>query len=169
MKKSPLQYLWASWRMKYIQNEPKESGCVFCNALAQEDSAQNLIVTRSQHSFVILNKYPYTSGHLMVAPLEHKASLEELQPEARAELMEYITRFTVILREVYNPEGFNVGINIGKAAGAGIPGHMHIHIVPRWAGDTNFMSTVGQTRVLPETPDETYGRIREAWEKTRSP
>jgi ATP adenylyltransferase len=168
MKKTHLQYLWASWRMKYVQNEPKESGCVFCNALAQADGVENLIVARGKHSFVILNKFPYTSGHLMVTPLEHKASLEELEPAARAEIMELVSQSVVILRSVYHPEGFNVGINIGKSAGAGIPGHMHMHVVPRWGGDTNFMSTVGQTRVLPETPDETYGRIRQAWEQTQN-
>ena len=162
-----MKHLWASWRMKYVQNKSKESDCVFCNALAKNDSAQNLIVMRAEHAFAILNKFPYTSGHLMIVPTDHKTSLEELDSTTRAEMMELVARFITILRSIYNPEGFNVGINIGKAAGAGVPGHVHIHIVPRWVGDTNFMSTVGETRVLPETLDETYRHIREAWEKTQ--
>lgn len=161
-----MQHLWAAWRMKYIQNETNESGCVFCNALAKEDGPSNLVVVRATHAFVILNKFPYTSGHLMVAPLAHKASLEELEAPARAEMMELVAQFITTLRGIYHPEGFNVGINIGKAAGAGVPGHVHIHILPRWTGDTNFMTTVGETRVLPEALDETYRRVRESWERT---
>lgn len=168
MKKTPMRYLWASWRMKYVQNNTKESGCVFCRLLAEKDGADNLIVMRGKQTFAILNKYPYTSGHLMIAPIEHKASLDELDPGVRAEMMELVTQFSVILRSIYRPEGFNVGINIGEAAGAGVLGHIHIHIVPRWIGDTNFMSTIGQTRVLPETLEETYRRVREGWEKTQS-
>jgi len=160
-----MKHLWASWRMKYLKNEVKESGCVFCNALAKDDSAENLIVMRAARSFVILNKFPYTSGHLMVAPIDHRASLEDLDPPTRAEMMELVAQFITILRGLYTPEGFNVGVNIGKAAGAGVPGHVHIHILPRWGGDTNFMSTVGETRVLPESLDETYQRVSAAWEK----
>jgi len=160
-----MKHLWASWRMKYIQNDSKESGCVFCNALAANDGIDNLIVTRGACAFVILNKFPYTSGHLMIAPLQHKASLEELDSATRAEMMELVTQFIIVLRAVYTPEGFNVGINIGKAAGAGVPGHVHIHIVPRWVGDTNFMTTTNEIRVLPETLDETYRRVCEAWQK----
>src|SRR5690349_20813145 len=136
MKKTPMRYLWASWRMKYVQSNTKESGCVFCRLLAEKDSADNLIVMRAAHTFVILNKYPYTSGHLMIAPIDHKASLDELDLATRTEIMELVSQFTVILRNLYRPEGFNVGINIGEAAGAGVLGHIHIHIVPRWIGDT---------------------------------
>ncbi len=161
-----MKHLWAAWRMKYIENATRENGCVFCNALAKADSAENLIVMRAEHAFVILNKFPYTSGHLMIVPQAHAASLEELTPAARAEMMELVSRFLAILRSIYTADGFNVGINIGKAAGAGVPGHVHIHIVPRWGGDTNFMSTVGETRVLPETLEETYRRTLEAWEKS---
>jgi len=160
-----MKHLWAAWRMKYISNAVKESGCVFCNALAKTDNVDNLIVMRGEHAFVILNKFPYTSGHLMSVPLAHAASLEDLDPPARAEMMEQVAQFMAILREVYHPEGFNVGVNIGKAAGAGVPGHVHIHVTPRWVGDTNFMSTIGETRVLPESLDDTYRRVREAWEK----
>ena len=159
-----MKHLWAAWRMKYIESAPKASGCVFCNALAQADSVENLIIMRGEHAFVTLNKFPYTSGHLMVVPLAHAASLEELTPAARAEMMELVSQFNTVLRGVYNPEGFNIGINVGKAAGAGVPGHVHIHILPRWLGDTNFMTTVADMRVLPETVDVTYKRVLEAWQ-----
>jgi len=156
-----MKRLWAAWRMKYVTNADNETGCVFCNALAKPDDGQNLVVRRAEHAFVILNKYPYTSGHLMVAPFAHQASLELLESAERAEMMELVSQCIVVLRKIYNPHGFNVGINIGAAAGAGVPGHVHIHIVPRWNGDTSFMSTVGEVRVLPESLEETYRRVRE--------
>lgn len=159
-----MKRLWAAWRMKYISNAAKETGCVFCNALKKPDNDQNLVVLRRTHSFLILNKYPYTSGHIMVAPLAHQASLELLDAPARSEMMELVSQALVVLRSIYNPHGFNVGINIGEAAGAGVPGHVHIHVVPRWNGDTNFMSTVGEVRVLPETLEETHRRILAAWQ-----
>ena len=150
--------------MTYIENHEKEDGCVFCNAQATADSAENLIAFRGKNAYVILNRFPYTSGHLMVIPFEHKPNLEELNAETRAEMMELATRCTAILREIYKAESFNVGINIGEAAGAGVLGHVHIHIVPRWAGDTNFMSTLGKTRVLPESLEDTYQRVKKAFE-----
>ncbi len=159
-----MKRLWAAWRMKYISNAAKETGCVFCNALKKPDNDQNLVVLRRTHSFLILNKYPYTSGHIMVAPLAHQASLELLDAPTRSEMMELVSQALVVLRSIYNPHGFNVGINIGEAAGAGVPGHVHIHVVPRWNGDTNFMSTVGEVRVLPETLEETHRRILAAWQ-----
>lgn len=160
-----MNHLWSPWRMKYIESHNKEAGCVFCNAQAQTDSAENLIAFRGKNAYVILNRYPYTSGHLMVIPSKHAPNLEELDPETRAEMMELTSRCTTILREIYRTQSFNVGVNIGEAAGAGVLGHVHIHIVPRWAGDTNFMSSVGQTRVLPEALEETYQRVRQAFEK----
>lgn len=160
-----MNHLWSPWRMKYIESHNKEAGCVFCNAQAQTDSAENLIAFRGKNAYVILNRYPYTSGHLMVIPFKHAPNLEELDPETRAEMMELTSRCTTILREIYRTQSFNIGVNIGEAAGAGVLGHVHIHIVPRWAGDTNFMSSVGQTRVLPEALEETYQRVRQAFEK----
>ena len=157
-----MKRLWATWRMKYVTNADKETGCIFCNALEKNDDERNLIVLRTERAFVILNKYPYTNGHLMIAPLEHQASLELLDPPTRADMMELVSHCIVALRKVYNPQGFNVGANIGSAAGAGVPGHVHLHIVPRWGGDTNFMTTVGEVRVLPETIEETYRRVKEA-------
>jgi ATP adenylyltransferase len=156
-----MNHIWSPWRKKYIESTEKEEGCVFCNALAKEDSAANLIVLRDQRAFVILNLYPYTSGHLMVVPFKHIATLEELDPSTRAEMMELTTQCMRVLRKIYNPQAFNMGANIGEAAGAGVPGHVHIHIVPRWGADTNFMSTLGNTRVLPESLEDTYKRVRE--------
>jgi ATP adenylyltransferase len=150
--------------MNYIENnDKKEEGCVFCNAQAKPDSAENLIAHRGNTAYVILNRFPYTSGHLMVIPFAHKPNLEELDPQIRAEMMELTSRCTTILKGIYRPHGFNVGVNIGEAAGAGVLGHVHIHIVPRWSGDTNFMSSVGGTRVLPEALEETYRRVRAAF------
>jgi ATP adenylyltransferase len=160
-----MNQLWSPWRMEYIENNNKEAGCVFCQAQAQPDSAENLIAFRGERAYVILNRFPYTSGHLMVIPFVHQSNLEELDPATRAEMMELTARCTTILREIYNPQGFNVGVNIGEAAGAGVLGHVHIHIVPRWKGDTNFMSAIGGTRVLPEALDQTYLRVREAFLK----
>jgi len=151
--------------MEYIENSTKEDGCIFCNAQEKEDSAENLIAFRGERSFVILNRYPYTSGHLMVIPFEHKATLEELDPETRAEMMELTARSMTILRNIYNPQAFNMGANIGEAAGAGVKEHVHIHIVPRWAGDTNFMSSVAETRVLPEALEDTYERVRKGFQE----
>ncbi len=151
--------------MTYIENSKKESGCVFCNAQAQADGAENLIAFRGENAYVILNRFPYTSGHLMVIPFAHVSNLENLDPETRAEMMELTSQCTTVLRKTYRTESFNMGINIGEAAGAGVLGHVHIHIVPRWAGDTNFMSTTGETRVLPESLEDTYRRVREGFLK----
>jgi len=150
--------------MEYIENNTKEEGCIFCIAQAKEDSAENLIAQRGERAYVILNRYPYTSGHLMVVPLEHKATLEELDPRTRAEMMELAALCMTVLRNVYNPQAFNMGANIGEAAGAGVKEHVHIHVVPRWAGDTNFMSTLGETRVLPELLADTYQRVKNGFQ-----
>lgn len=154
-----MNHLWSPWRMDYIENHNKETGCVFCNAQAKDDGAENLIAYRGKRAYIIMNRYPYTSGHIMVNPFEHKSSLAELDAETRAEMMELTSMCTMALSAIYKPQGFNVGINIGEAAGAGVLGHVHIHIVPRWKGDTNFMSSVGHTRVLPEALEDTYKRI----------
>jgi len=160
-----MDHLWSPWRMEYIENPDKEEGCVFCNAQAKEDSAENLIAHRGERAYVILNRYPYTSGHLMVIPFLHISNLEELDNETRAEMMELTSRCTTVLKNIYRPQGFNVGVNIGEAAGAGVLGHVHIHIVPRWKGDTNFMSSVGQTRILPERLEDTYLRVKKEFTK----
>jgi len=159
-----MKQLWSPWRMDYIETNNKEDGCVFCNAQAKEDGAENLIAYRGKLSYVILNRFPYTSGHLMVIPFEHKPNLEELDSETRAEMMELTSRCTTVLKSIYQPQGFNVGVNIGEAAGAGVQGHVHIHIVPRWVGDTNFMSSVAETRVLPEALEDTYKRVKDVFD-----
>jgi ATP adenylyltransferase len=146
--------------MKYIESHNEQEGCIFCNALARPDNEENLIIKRGTLAFVILNLYPYTSGHIMVAPVAHQPSLEFLDPASRAEMMELVSQSVVVLKETYRPQAFNVGANIGQAAGAGEPGHVHLHVVPRWAGDTNFMSTLGETRVLPEALENTYKRLK---------
>lgn len=146
--------------MEYIENSNKEDGCVFCNALAKVDNPGNLIAFRGELAFVILNRYPYTSGHLMVVPFKHEAHLTELDPQTRSEMMELTSRCITVLRSIYHPEAFNIGANIGEAAGAGVKSHVHMHIVPRWAGDTNFLSVVAETRVLPEALERTYERVK---------
>lgn len=159
-----MKHMWSPWRMEYIQNS-KVEGCIFCMVQDVEDGTENLIAFRSEHAYVILNRYPYTSGHLMVVPYVHKPNLEELDPETRAEMMELTTRCMTVLRKIYNPPAFNMGANIGEAAGAGVKAHVHIHIVPRWAGDTNFMSSIGEVRVLPELLEDTYRRVRQGFQE----
>jgi ATP adenylyltransferase len=156
-----MDHLFTPWRKDYIQTS-KAPGCVFCNAVTLTDQ-EALIVHRAEHSFVILNRYPYTNGHLMVVPYIHVDSIEALDPVIRAEMMELLTASMSVLRQVYQPQGFNLGGNIGSAAGAGIAEHVHLHVLPRWAGDTNFMTAVGNTRILPETIEDTWSRVRAAW------
>ena len=160
-----MQHLWTPWRKNYIEDHSKPSGCVFCRESQLPDGPENLIVYRGPCAFVILNRYPYTNGHLMVVPNEHLPSLETLDAATRSEMMELVNLSTVVLKEIYHPEGFNIGANIGSAAGAGVADHVHIHVVPRWLGDTNFMSTLGETRILPEELEHTYRRLTEVWRK----
>jgi ATP adenylyltransferase len=145
-------------------NHEKKADCIFCKALLEDDNAENLVVYRGQTAFAILNRYPYTSGHLMVVPNDHLASLEDLPVDTLAEIMQLATQSMRILRALYHPEAFNIGANIGEAAGAGIASHVHLHVVPRWRGDTNFMSTTANTRVLPEDLAQTFYRIKKAWD-----
>jgi len=159
-----MKHIWAPWRMEYIANNDHKKECIFCSALQQEDGPENLVVYRNSQVFVILNRYPYSNGHLMVVPVSHQPSFEVLDLEIRHALMDIMALSVEKIALVYSPEGFNVGANIGSAAGAGIIDHVHFHIVPRWAGDTNFMSSVGHTRVLPETLEDTYWRLRQAWQ-----
>lgn len=159
-----MNYLWSPWRMVYMQIDKQDPGCIFCTELLVPDGRQSLVVFRGRQAFAILNRYPYTSGHLMVVPYEHKGMLEALDAEVRAELMELTNQAIQVLQSIYKPHGFNVGINQGEAAGAGITDHIHMHVVPRWAGDTNFMSSLGNTRVLPESLEDTYLRVSQAWE-----
>ena len=151
--------LWSPWRLAYVtaaQHPP--IACIFCHAAASAEA--DLVLLRGQHCFVILNLYPYNNGHLMVAPNRHINTLTSLVPEEQAELMVMARWAEMALTEAYHPQGINVGINLGKAAGAGIEDHLHVHLVPRWAGDTNFMTAVADTRVLPEALEQTAARLR---------
>jgi len=157
-----MDYLWTPWRYRYIASGAKDDECIFCAAAEGRDDAQSLIVLRAPKNFVILNRYPYTSGHVMVVPYAHRATLADSEPETLAEMMILAQRMERALEVLYHPNGYNVGINIGRAGGAGIPGHLHLHVVPRWIGDTNFMTTIGETRVQPEELASTYQRLRGA-------
>ena len=151
--------LWTPWRMQYITSDKTGRGCVFCDLPAENNDRDNLIVVRSDHSFIILNAYPYTSGHLVVVPFRHVPSLEELDEHTLLDLSLLTNRATAALRRVMKPAGFNLGANIGKAAGAGIADHFHLHVVPRWVGDSNFMPAIADTRLLPQMLLDTYDQL----------
>jgi ATP adenylyltransferase len=152
------QRLWAPWRLEYIEG-PKPDECIFCAAAGADDDAGRYVLARGDHCLVMLNAYPYTSGHLMVAPLQHVASIEELDEQTLLELMTLTRGSLAALREAYGPEGFNIGINQGKVAGAGFEEHVHQHVVPRWGGDTNFMPVIGDVRVLPQSLEDSYRQL----------
>ena len=154
--------LWTPWRMAYIKGDERHAGCIFCDFPSQEiaNDLGNLIVARGEHSFVILNKFPYNTGHVMVAPYRHTAEWETLAPGELAEIGSWSQRIIEALKATMGPQGFNVGVNQGIPAGAGIADHVHLHVVPRWGGDTNFMTTVGDTKVLPEALETTYQRLK---------
>jgi ATP adenylyltransferase len=150
--------VWAPWRMTYILSD-KPPGCIFCEKIGAQDDARNLILWRGHTAFVMLNRYPYNNGHLMVVPHAHAASLTELEPAQRAELGELTMRCEQVLRQAMRPDGFNIGLNLGSAAGAGIAEHLHVHVVPRWDGDTNYMTVIGEVRVIPQHLDGTYALL----------
>lgn len=161
-----LDRLWAGWRAEYIEGVvavAREPGdCLFESLLAMADD-DAMILERTEHTFTVMNAYPYTSGHVMVAPLRHVASITELDGAEAAAVMHATQRVTAVVERAYRPEGVNVGINMGKAAGAGVPGHVHVHVLPRWNGDTNFMTSVAEARVLPESLRASFDKLREAW------
>ncbi len=150
--------LWAPWRMEYLMAK-KTPGCIFCEKQEEGADRENYVIFRTAHCFALLNAYPYNNGHLMIAPFRHVGSLSGLSAEERGDLMEAVARAEQILGRAYSPQGMNVGVNLGHCAGAGVPGHVHVHIVPRWEGDTNFMPVLGETKVMPETLEETYVRL----------
>jgi ATP adenylyltransferase len=157
-----MDYLWTPWRYRYIADGPKEDRCIFCDAVAANDDKKFLIVLRGEKNFVILNLYPYTSGHVMVVPYAHIADFSAADPDTLSEMMRLAQRVQIALAKTYRPEGFNLGMNLGRAAGAGITKHLHLHVLPRWNGDSNFMTVVGETRVEPEELSTTYERLRAA-------
>jgi len=157
-----MDYIWTPWRYRYIADASKDDRCIFCDALAANDDVGALIVLRGKKNFVILNKYPYTSGHVMVVPYAHVAELDATDPETLAEMMRMAQRVQTALGKTYHPQGYNLGMNLGRAAGAGVTGHIHMHVLPRWAGDANFMTVVGETRMEPEDLATTFERLRKA-------
>ncbi len=159
-----MDHLWTPWRYAYIATAGKVGGCIFCDLPKEGDDAKVGIVYRGEHCFVILNHYPYTSGHVMVVPFAHMDELQKVSVAAAHEMIELTQKMERILRQLYSPDGINLGMNVGRAAGAGVAGHVHMHILPRWVGDTNFMTTVGETRLLPEAIEMTYAKIRGALE-----
>jgi ATP adenylyltransferase len=158
-----VETLWSPWRYDYIKSgsENQSNACVFCEILkTPERDETNFVLHRASHNFIVLNIYPYISGHILVVPFEHVADLDRTAKATTDELMDLTKRCQTALRDVYSPAGFNLGMNLGRPAGAGIADHLHIHIMPRWAGDTNFMSTIGNTRVIPEDLATTYQKLK---------
>jgi ATP adenylyltransferase len=153
-----MDYLFTPWRMEYIRSAKKD-GCIFCEMLETEDR-EALILHRGRHAFMVLNRYPYNNGHFMSVPYRHIATLEALSQEELTEVMGLVTLGLTVLRRAWSPEGFNLGANIGRVAGAGVKDHVHMHVVPRWAGDTNFMPLFSDTRVIPQMLDETYDELK---------
>jgi len=160
-----MDYLWSPWRYQYVSKAGPASGCIFCVKSSEQRDDENYIVHRAQWNFVILNIYPYSTGHLMIAPYEHLATLEAAGEAVVIEMMQLARRAEMHLREIYRPQGLNLGMNVGESAGAGVPGHIHMHVLPRWSGDTNFMTTVAETRVLPESLEVTYSKLKKAFEQ----
>jgi ATP adenylyltransferase len=158
-----MRQLWAPWRLAYVQEAGAAEGCVFCSEAAGELGDATLVVHRGRLAFVLLNKFPYSSGHLMVAPIRHVASLGELDPQEAAEIHALTVQGIATLTEVYGPDGFNVGWNLGAVAGGSITAHLHQHIVPRWSGDTNFMPVLADIKVIPEHLESTRVRLTDAW------
>ncbi|MGH9660785.1 MAG: HIT family protein [Bryobacteraceae bacterium] len=158
-----MDHLWSPWRFRYVSQAEPDSGCIFCVKPAENRDRDNLIVWRARRNFVLLNLYPYTTGHLMVAPYEHVATLAGAAESTLEEMIGLAQMAERRLTELYRPQGFNVGINLGDCAGAGVAGHIHMHIVPRWTGDSNFMTTVGETRVMPEDLAVTCERLSAAF------
>jgi ATP adenylyltransferase len=156
-----MERLWAPWRMEYINSAREgEGGCIFCDLPAEGDDEKNYILIRGEKAFVILNKFPYNSGHLMIAPFRHVGEVEQLEDEEALDLHDLLQRSLKALKEAMSPDGFNIGMNLGRVAGAGVPDHLHWHVVPRWSGDTNFLPVIAGTKVLPEMLSESFAKLR---------
>jgi ATP adenylyltransferase len=160
-----VKQLWAPWRLEYIRSADEDSGCIFCAAVEGDDE-ERLVVRRSKNAIVLLNKFPYSSGHFMVAPVRHIGDYEDIEDNEAVELHRLASQGMAALAELYAPHGYNVGWNLGRVAGAGVVDHVHMHVVPRWGGDTNFMPVLGDVKVLPEHLADTRRRLAEAWPET---
>jgi len=156
-----VEIIWTPWRYEYVNSVDDREGCIFCDKSKAENDRENLVVFRGERCFAILNLFPYTTGHIMIAPYEHTDTIEELDPEALTETMVVAQRSMSAIRDAFGPEGFNLGINISRVAGAGIKDHVHLHLVPRWAGDNNFMAVIAETRVLPRTLDDVWLALKD--------
>lgn len=154
-----MEILWAPWRMEYVSSDTRKGECIFCPSDARDHDEERLILFQGNRSIVLMNRYPYINGHLLVAPVRHTSSLDGLLPEEKLDLITAVERSIGVLKEVMNPGGFNVGLNLGRAAGAGVEEHIHFHIVPRWNGDTNYMTVCGEVRVIPEHIQATYRKL----------
>jgi ATP adenylyltransferase len=152
--------LWSPWRYRYVSQAAQDDTCIFCEALKAANDPATLILYRGRHNFIILNRYPYTTGHVMIAPYEHIPDLAGAGQEVLGEMMALCQRVEKALAELYKPEGYNLGMNLGRCAGAGVLGHLHLHLLPRWAGDTSFMTTVAETRLEPEELSTTYAKLK---------
>jgi ATP adenylyltransferase len=155
-----MDYLWSPWRYRYVSHEVPEQGCIFCAKVQQSADERNLVLFRGVNNFVLLNLYPYTSGHLMIAPYAHIGELSLADDATWMELASLTRKAEQALRLAYRPEGINLGMNLGKSAGAGIADHLHMHVLPRWHADSNFITTIGETRVLPEALEDTYRKLK---------
>jgi ATP adenylyltransferase len=156
-----LEIIWTPWRYEYVNSVDEREGCIFCDKPEDENDRENLIVFRGERCFAILNLFPYTTGHIMIAPYLHTGTIEELEPETLTEMMVLAKRSMSAIREAFGPDGFNLGINISRVAGAGIKDHVHLHLVPRWAGDSNFMAVIAETRVLPRTLEDVWLALKD--------
>jgi ATP adenylyltransferase len=156
--------IYSPWRFDYVANANQQSGCIFCQALRNSDDLDSLILYKGNHNFVILNRYPYNNGHIMIAPYQHLSSPMLVDPVILEEMMEIFQTGLLALTEAYRPDGFNMGMNLGKSAGAGIEEHYHLHLLPRWNGDTNFMGTVAETRIIPEAFSATMSKLKPLFE-----
>ena len=157
-----MKRLWSPWRIRYIRRASEPAGCLFCRVRDEHADRRHLVIARRPHGFLMLNRFPYNPGHLMVAAARHAARFEKLRAEERGDFLDLVALAERALARAYRPHGYNYGANVGRVAGAGFPGHLHLHVVPRWNGDTNFMPVVGDTRVLPESLAETARRLRQA-------
>ncbi len=165
-----MDHLWAPWRMEYIlkEKEDKTESCIFCDRIKRQEDEKNLILYRSSHAFIIMNRFPYNNGHVMVVPLRHTGDIIDLVPEEKADLFGLIQLAVKALVEVMEPQGYNIGMNLGRVAGAGIEDHLHFHLVPRWNGDTNFMPVFANTKVVSEALDQTYAKLKTTLQKMQN-
>ena len=155
-----MDYLWTPWRYAYVTQPGPENSCIFCEALQRNRDGETFILFRGRLNFILLNRFPYTTGHAMVAPYAHGGELSEADPETLAEMMQLCQRLQRAFAAEYRPDGYNIGMNLGRVAGAGVTGHLHMHVLPRWTGDTSFMTAVGETRIEPEDLATTYSKLK---------